>query len=190
MKESDIMINARFTEHMKEILKSLKNKTFKSYECHKTGKNSAYGKCRLNMGTFSIDLSNSIHELPFFGAFPTEDVPFFTCEYVDKEISFVPCERNATAHVYMIDERIKSVEIINDEIDINHGEYEISIDQALVIRTKDNVYSFSKGWMFSELIYIYSDRFNYKVYDLNKVKDDWSGNGKDIISVKRTTIIL
>ena len=129
------MNNANFTKEMLEILKRMKGKTFKSYKCRKTSPTSFYGKCRLNMGNFSIDLYNYTHEMPYCGFFEIEDIAVFSCEYAEKNSEFIPCEKGAVAHVYMVDEIIKSIEIINDEINVDNGEYEISVDQALVIKT-------------------------------------------------------
>ena len=183
-----VINNAKFTTEMEDVLRELKGKTFKSIECYKTTPDSVYGKCRLNLGTFAVDLYNYIHTMPFFGV--QEDIPLFTCERMDKKSIFEPCEQGKTAHVYMIDEKITGVEVVNDLINVNHGEYEISLDQALIIRTKYNVYSFYKGWMYSELINISSDRRDTIVYDLDKVEYDWSGRGVDPIEVVRTTRIL
>ena len=90
----------------------------------------------------------------------------------------------------MIDEKIQSVEIVNDEINVNDGEYEITIDQALIIRTKDNVYSFYKDWMYSEVINIAVDRNYETVYDIEKVEYDWSDRGVEPTTVKRTVKVL
>lgn len=90
----------------------------------------------------------------------------------------------------MIDEKIQSVEIVNDEINVNDGEYEITIDQALIIRTRDNVYSFYKDWMYSEVINIAVDRNNETVYDVEKVKYEWSDSGVDPTTIKRTIKVL
>ena len=90
----------------------------------------------------------------------------------------------------MIDEKIQSVEVVNDEIKVNHGEYEISIDQALIIKTKHNVYSFYKDWMYSEVINIAVDRKCEKVYEVEKVHDEWSDHGNDYTEIKRTKKVL
>ena len=132
-----VMNDATFSKDMLEVLAEMKGKTFKSYECVKMETSMTYGKCRLNLGTFSIDLYNYIHPMPFFGK--TEDIPYFSCERMEKDSEYVTCEKS-TPHVYMIDEKIQSVEIVNDEINVNDGEYEITIDQALIIRTRDNVF--------------------------------------------------
>ena len=183
-----MMNNATFSEEMLDVLAEMKGKTFKSYECVKMGTSMTYGKCRLNLGTFSIDLYNYIHTMPFFGAM--EDIPFFSCERVDKNSKYEACEKNSIPHVYMIDEKIQSVEVVNDEIKVNHGEYEISIDQALIIKTKHNVYSFYKDWMYSEVINIAVDRKCEKVYEVEKVHDEWSDHGNDYTEIKRTKKVL
>lgn len=183
-----MMNNATFSEDMIEVLAEMKGKTFKSYECVKMGTSMTYGKCRLNLGTFSIDLYNYVHPMPFFDK--TEDIPYFSCEQMEKDSEYVSCEKNSIPHVYMIDEKIQSVEIVNDEINVNDGEYEITIDQALIIRTRDNVYSFYKDWMYSEVINIAVDRNKETVYEVEKVKYDWSDRGVDPTTVKRTVKIL
>ena len=180
------MINdARFSDEMVDLLRSLKGKTFKSYECVKVRDNAAYGKCRLNMGTFSLNLYNYTHVMPFFGAY--EDIPVFECEIVDKDSDFGSDGSDEVAHVYMIDEIVKEVEIINDDINVNDDEYRISIDQALVLRTKYNVYTFYKDWMYSELINFGVDRNEPVLYEKEKVEYEWSDAGKDKIAVKRTS---
>lgn len=183
-----MMNNAIFTEEMLTVLAEMKGKTFKSYECVKMGTSMTYGKCRLNLGTFSIDLYNYVHTMPFFGA--VEDIPYFSCERMDKNSEYVTCEKNSIPHVYMIDEKIQSVEIVNDEINVNHGEYQITIDQALIIKTKDNVYSFYKDWMYSEVINIAVDRSDETVYPEEKVYNEWSDNGSDYTEIKRTRKVL
>lgn len=183
-----MMNNATFSEDMLKVLAEMKGKTFKSYECVKMGTSMTYGKCRLNLGTFSIDLYNYVHSIPFFDK--TEDIPYFSCERMEKDSEYVTCEKNSIPHVYMIDEKIQSVEIVNDEINVNDGEYEITIDQALIIRTRDNVYSFYKDWMYSEVINIAVDRDNETIYDIAKVEYEWSDSGVDPTTVKRTIKVL
>lgn len=183
-----MMNNATFSKEMLDVLAEMKGKTFKSYECVKMGTNMTYGKCRLNLGQFSVDLYNYIHAMPFFDQ--TEDIPYFSCERMEKDSEYVVCERNSIPHVYMIDEKIQSVEVVTDEINVNDGEYEITIDQALIIRTRDNIYSFYKGWMYSEIINIAVDRNYETVYDLENVKYEWGDSGQDPTIVKRTIKIL
>ena len=85
------MINkAKFSDYMIDVLEEMKCKTFKSYECVRMGTSMAYGKCRLNLGTFSIDLYNYVHPMPFFDM--TEDIPYFTCERMEKDSEYVTCE--------------------------------------------------------------------------------------------------
>lgn len=86
-----MMNNATFSEDMLKVLAEMKGKTFKSYECVKMGTSMTYGKCRLNLGTFSIDLYNYVHPMPFFDK--TEDVPYFSCERMEKDSEYVSCEK-------------------------------------------------------------------------------------------------
>lgn len=184
------MVQAVFTKEMKDILETMKGKTFCSYECHKTDATRIYGKCRLNMGTFAIDLYNYTQGLPFPGYFEEEDIAVFTCESVDKNSIFTPCEIGASSHIYLVGEKIKSVEVVNDTICIDDGEYEITMDQALIIKTNENVYSFYKDWMFSEIINVQADRNNPVIYDVENVKADWDDDGQSKVDIIRTTTFL
>ena len=65
-----MMNNATFSEDMIEVLAEMKGKTFKSYECVKMGTSMTYGKCRLNLGTFSIDLYNYVRNHPGYLLMP------------------------------------------------------------------------------------------------------------------------
>lgn len=182
------MVEAKFTSEMLEVLKDLKGKTFKSYECNKIGDNCCNQYCRINLGTYSIELTNYESELPFFDS--TEDIPVFECLKVDKDSAPNISDKCDRPHVYMVDEVIKNVSIINDVINVNDGEYIISIDQALVLETRNNIRSFYKDWMFSENINFYTDRKESHAYEIDKVKYDWSDRNKDKVTINRTQIVL
>ena len=180
---------AVFSDDMQNVLRKMIGKTFKSYECKKTDTNCVYGIVRLNMGTFSIDLTNNTHSTPFFGEFVNEDISSFACELMDMKSPFFPYEENGIAHQYMIDERVKAVEIVRDRITVKNENYEILMDQALVIHTNCNVYSFYRDWIFGETIMIAVSKNEMMVPEINEVKNDWAEN-KDEVDIIRNTIAL
>ncbi|MCR4721280.1 MAG: hypothetical protein K5655_06110 [Lachnospiraceae bacterium] len=169
-----MMNYAVFSDDMITVLKELIGKTFKSYECNKSGVDVVYGKVRLNLGTFSVDLYNYTKPIPFYGELEEEDISCFSCELADKNVDFRPCEKDQTAHLYMIDERINGVEIIRDKIFVGNNEYEITMDQALILRSRYNVYSFYRDWFFGETIRIGVDRREETVLSVDDVKKQWN----------------
>ncbi len=175
------MVNACFDKEMKNILKEMIGKTFKSYEYSLEDRYNPMQFLRINMGTFAIDFSNEQKPVEFFGA--NEDVAYFSCVKVKLTDKF---PYGIETKEYMIDEKVKDVQIVTDIINVNDGEYEIKIDQALIIFTNYNVYSFSKGWMFDEEIKISKDRKDINVYDIENVKKDWSDSGQDKVCVTRS----
>ena len=180
---------AVFSDDMLNILKSINGKTFKSYECKKTGEDLVYGIIRINLGTYSIDLCNYTSTIPFYGEFEEEDISCFSCALAEKNADFKPCETDQIAHQYLIDERIKEVEIIRDKISIGNGEYEITMDQALILRSKFNVYSFYKDWIYGETIRIGIDRNDITVLSVDDVKNQWSDD-KESVKIERELISL
>ena len=178
------MVNARFTEEMIKILSDMKGITFVSYECDEGhGFPRAYGNFRINLEDYSVDVSNEIRGLPFFGK--VEEVAMFSCKKVDSKTPYEPGVIGETRLV-PVEEKIESVEIVTDEINVNNGEYEIVFDSALIIKTEYQTIMFSKDVWFSEIINI-SDNDDYdSVYTIDSVIEHWNNEGDYEVAVKRT----
>ena len=168
--------------NMEEILRKIKNANFISYECGKIFDN-AYGNLRINTDIFSIELTNLQKTTPFFDA--EEEVAGFGCKLVEINSEFRPyCEENFQA--FKVGETINDIEIINDSISVNDADFEISFDQAIIIRTESNVIMFSRNIWFSEIITI-SEHDDYNsMYPISRVVEDWSDEGENIVKVIRT----
>ena len=182
------MIDARFSKDMITVLSNMKGKTFVSYECEKGyGLPTTYGNFRINLDDYSIDVFNEVESRPFFDTI--EDIAIFSCKKVNSKTPYVPYVI-AETKVVPIEENIKAVEIITDEINVNDGEYEITFDEALIIHTEYQTIMFSKGVWFSESITISQDGNYGKVYPVDKVIEDWNNDGEYKVEVKRTKELL
>ena len=178
------MIKAKFSSEMLKILKGMVGKDLCSYECGNMVPNEAYGNLRINLNDFAIEILNEVNELPFYDS--TEDISYFTCQKKSLRKSFKPyCEEPSEKH--LINENVLSVHIIEDNISINDGEYDISFDMAIIIETNKHKYVFSRGWFFSETIDISVDKEFDDVYPISRVVEDWSDEGDNKVNVIRTS---
>ncbi len=177
------MVYATFTDEMKQLLSNTKGECFVSFECEKDEAFSrAFGNMRLNFNTFSIDLTNEEHTLPFFDE--NEDITHFSCAAVDPKNPFKPAVV-ADTKVSPVDKTVTDIELITDTINVNNGEYEICFDAAIIIHMGDDVIMLARDTWFSELITI-ADNDNYdKIFSIDDVKEAWSNDGDYLVDVKR-----
>lgn len=176
------MVYATFSEDMLEILKNLESAIFLSYDCATTF-GMPYGNLRINTDKMSVEITNIQKELPFYDA--TEDIACFACEISDPDKEFKPYCDEPYGN-FKIGEKIVEMKIINDVIDVNDGEYIISFDRAVVIKTEKRTIMFSRSIWFAEDIAI-SDNDDYdSVFSINDVIDAWSNEGADKVTVKRS----
>lgn len=177
------MINARFTLQMLQEMAKLKGEIFVSYECAENF-GTTYGNARINTQHFSIEFLNEVREMLLFGE--AEEISMFSCAVKSKEEPFQPyCEE--PYETFVVNEKIGKISIINDQISVNDGEYDISFDMAVVIETEKHRYMFSRGWFFSEVITISQDKSLDDVYPIQRVIEDWNDDGARTVAVHRTT---
>lgn len=178
----DLVLN----NEMLKTLAMMKGKTFKSYErdvfcCDEY----CYGILRINLGEFAVDITNYNIDLELMGE--ANEIPTFACEEKELGDKF-DCSGKSIA--YMVDEKIKSIEIITDDIEILEQETRFKVDRAIIITTNFGRYSFYKGWHYGELIYIDKSNDNSNIYSIEAVKGDWSNDGQYNVSVERTKVVL
>ena len=165
------MIHAVFTDEMMELLRAMKGKVFKSYQCimdnrwHRTE-----GNVRINLGRSSIDLNCYLHDVDYFGE--PEEMAFFTCTSADPKSEFRPYVAG-DAQVYMVDEPITGIELVRDHVVHNNGECVIDMDIALVVQTKFHTITFSRGIWYSETIVIAVSNPGEAPASLEPVEDLW-----------------
>ncbi len=175
------MIYVTLNQTMEAMLKNIKTSKFISYECGKVFGN-AYGNFRINTDKTAIEISNFQKTTPFFGS--EEEVAGFNCKEVEKNSVFKPyCEEPFES--FEVNETIADIEIVNDSICINNGEFEISFDQAIIIRTETKTIMFSRDIWFSEDITI-SEHDDYNsVFPISQLIDSWSDDGEKKVCVIR-----
>ena len=180
------MVDTKFNNKMSEILRSMKDKTFKSYEYESLDKwGNPYGCVRFNLGRYAVDLTNFVQEIDFFGKI--EDIPVFKCE--KKELSDPFCMNTDTV-ANMVDEVIKEVSIVTDLITVEDYDYSIAMDRAVIIKCEYNYYVFYKEWYYGEMVFIRSGKEMPSIYPIEKVAFDWGDYGEHKTTVKRTTRCL
>lgn len=181
------MVELRFTDEMRKALSSMKGKTFKSYQgapLHVDGYVLFFGSVRINLGKSALDVTNHLETVPFFE--DKDDLSCFKCTPVDKGSDFDQCITGPLME-FMVDERIKSVNIVTDKISVQNSSYEIELDTALVIQTEGGFYTFTRDWYFEENITANYDKKKPIVYDVDKVKEDWENCGENIVTIERRT---
>ncbi|MBQ7898160.1 MAG: hypothetical protein IJ323_07020 [Clostridia bacterium] len=176
------MVYANLNNNMEEMLRTIKGAKFISYECGKQF-DTAYGNLRINTDTLTIELSNIAKEMPFFNG--VEDIACLECKASNSAIEFKPyCIE--PFEVFEIDAKIESIEIINDVVNVNDGEYEISFDRAIIFRTDKKDIMFSRDVWFSEVITISENDDYNSVYPVDEVIEVWSDQGENKVNVIRT----
>ena len=182
------MIEIIFTQRMKDILKETKGQQLKSLEYGKDPvENSIYGNFRLNIDGYAIDVTNEVKPQPFFDEI--EDISGFACCKTDENSPFQPAVVS-DSQIIPVAETITGVEIVTDEICVNHGEYRISFDTALIIRTANKTLMFTRDVWFSEVItFSQNDDYN-AVIPVQDVAESWSNEGEYCVDVKRSKEVL
>jgi len=181
------MIEVCFTEDMKAVLSGMKGKRLVSYECRKDPFHRVYGNLRMNLEGYSIDLHNDEQVFPFFDI--EEDMSCFTCELVEEGVPFIP-EVEGKASVFPVDDTVSSVEILKHRINVNHGEYEVVQDMALIVRMENSVLMFARDVWFMELMTVRNDEDFSKVLSMQEIKDTWSDSGEKEVSVEEWKEVL
>ena len=125
-------------------------------------------------GNIAITIENKIIEIynieDMNGFDEDYESSHFGCRYVDK---FVPIVNNVEIKTLPINEKVKSISIITDQIDIDSQDYHIEYDMALEITTDNHKYVISRGYYYSEIITISIDKDINEIYPTSKVIEDW-----------------
>ena len=175
------MIKAEFTEEMKQILSSMKGSKFISYECAIDTHNQIYSNFRINTNKNSIDILNENQVFPFLT--DNEEMSCFSCSIAKGP--FKPMVIAPTI-VFNVKEIINSVEILNDVINVNNGMYQISYDNALIIRTESTTYMFARDYWLSEIITVRKDDDYNQVVSEQNIIDSWSNEGEYPVDICRS----
>ena len=179
------MVSLRFSEDMRATLSSMKGKTLKSYmgaPLSVDGYVIFVGSVRINLGRSAIDITNLFCEADVFG--DKDELSCFQCKAVDKNSAFDQCLSGPVME-FMINERVKSVELVTDHVTVSNYDYEIESDMAIIIRTNKTIYTFTRDWCYSEDITVNISHDEPVVYELEKVRENWEDSGDNTVEVKR-----
>lgn len=179
------MKKAVINHEMTAMLRELIGQMFLSYDYASFFEEQVYGNLKINTEKFSIELRNEIEKFPFYDT--VEDISCFSCKKRLPEEPFTPYSQGEPIAKKEIHEKIRSVQIVNDTINVNQGEYQCSFDMAVIIHTTEHRYIFSRGWFFGETIDVNVDRRFDDIYSIQQVIDDWSNDGENEVVVKRST---
>ena len=174
------MVEARFTNKMKDVLKSLKGFELVGYSATEfyAGETVHDGKVYLHVGDRTIKISNEGKQIPWFKHSELgdwEEIFSFSCEETFEK----------RKQKMVIKESIEKVEIVTDYIKIPQKNYEISLDMAVIIATKAHRYVISRGWHFGEYLDVNLDKNFDEIYPVARVLEDWNNFGEWEVEVKR-----
>ena len=186
------MIDLTIKQEMLEIFASMKGKTLKSFEgWYSPITNSFFEVLYINLGQFSVKVNSDEKDVQWF---------WNAEELIDDEATcFTVIKKEIKNHYYpqgweviqfMKDEKISEVIIVRDLIKNNKGD-EILVDSGFVIRTNENVYTFSKCDLSSYDIHMNESGKIDMYYSVKKAREDCSEPESNLkATVKRDYIFL
>lgn len=113
-----------------------------------------------------------------------EDVAYFSCVSVNQNEPFKPYLK-ADTKKFEINESISKVELLSDCIDVNHGEYQVDFDVALIFHFDDKILMFARGIWFAEEIFIANDDNYEAIFSRESLIESWSNDGDYEVEVIR-----
>lgn len=180
---------AKFDSATLSILAEQKGKKLQSYECG-SGElmfGRAYGNVRLNFESCALELENT--QKPFIVLGEPDDIAFLTCSSIELSSAFQPYVDEDTCSL-PIDAIVTDVAIVEETVELNQGAFKAVFDNALIVYTDKGAYMFSRGWHYSELIFISCDDNYDAVYPVSQDTEAWSNDGEEIVSISRRKIFL
>ena len=188
------MIISCISEEEKAILKSLIGKKLDCIKSeHKDSWNRIFGNLAIITKDSEVEIRNELTETEYFG--DTEDVSKFKIRNISVENPFVLMVE-APVFETVVAEMITDIIIIRDEICVNNSDgkliYDITMDQAIIIKTPDSSYVISREWSLEEeLIFLKSANYIESVYSIDDVISEWSDEDDGTVAVcKRTELSL
>ena len=169
------MINATFSDSMKKLLLSLTGKEMISYSyAPLQTSNRTYCNLMLSTNDGCIEIRNEEVPLPFFDS--TEDVAVLTCSKIASD-DFVPA-LDAPVKIHPVNEVIQQISIVSDLIQVYNKsgklEYEIQMDQGILIRTPHDTIVIFKAWHFDETLTVEKSSATPSYRSIQDIERDWS----------------
>lgn len=179
------MINHCITYKELQMLKTLigtKLVCFKSQK--KDSWNRIFGNIALITDKTEIELRNELTDIEYFG--DSEDVSKF---YVNQISASKPFSLMIEDEVFKtsVNEIITDIIIVEDEISIKDSSgnpiYEITMDDAVIIKTANSTYAISREWSLEEeLIFIKTSDYKKDIYSIEQIISEWSDEDENFIA--------
>ena len=153
-------MTAMTTEEL-AVLGSAKGKVLKSLECVCDMHDDMLVWCvaRLNFGRSAIEATTLLEAISYFG--DVEDGGVFRCRLADLKVPFDPMivesTRPRSAHKYLIDEKVLSVEVVHEHVVDPADGATFDSDIAIVLRTPWRAVALSRGIWFEEYMVVHLD---------------------------------
>ena len=86
-----------------------------------------------------------------------------------------------------VNEVVEDIIIIKDEINVKHSSgntiYEITMDDAVIIKTDNSVYAISREWSLGEeLIFIKTSDYKKDIYSVEQIVSEWSDEDENTVA--------
>lgn len=179
------MINHCITYKELQMLKTLigtKLVCFKSQK--KDSWNRIFGNIAIITDKTEIELRNELTDIEYFG--DSEDVSKF---YVNQISASKPFSLMIEDEVFKtsVNEIITDIIIVADEISIKDSSgkpiYEITMDDAVIIKTDNSTYAISREWSLEEeLIFIKTSDYKKNIYSIEQIISEWSDEDENFIA--------
>ncbi len=179
------MIVHGITSQELDILKSLIGKKllcFKSQQ--KDSWNRIFGNILLVTEDFEIELRNELTEIEYFG--DSEEVSKFYVNKITKKKPFQLMVEDSIAET-SVNEVVEDIIIVKDEINVKDSSgnsiYEITMDDAVIIKTDNSVYAISREWSLEEeLIFIKTSDYKKDIYSVEQIVSEWSDEDENTVA--------
>ncbi len=171
------MVFSCISENEKSLLKGLIGKKLKYIKSEeKDSWNRIFGNLSIVTDNSEIEIRNQLTETEYFG--DTEDVSKFKISEISNENPFTLMVESPVTET-KVEEQITDIILIQDEISVKDSEnqsvYEITMDDAIVIKTKNSTYAVSREWSLEEeLIFLKTADYKKSIYSVDEIVSEWS----------------
>ncbi len=188
------MINSTLTNKELQQLSSFIGKSLISViRTEKDSYNRVFGNIAINVGSHFYEIRNELTVIDYFGS--KEDVSRFYVKKLESKECFepmvvLPIEESP------INETIIGISIIRDMIAVKNFAgntiYEITMDDAIIIKTEKSVYAISREWSLEEeMIIVKTTDYMRDIYSVEQIVCEWSDeDDNSVAACTRTEVSL
>lgn len=188
------MINSTLTNKELQLLSSFIGKSLISViRTEKDSYNRVFGNIAINVGSHFYEIRNELTVIDYFGS--KEDVSRFYVKKLESKECFEPMVVLPIEEM-PINETIIGISIIRDMITVKNSAgntiYEISMDDAIIIKTEKSVYAISREWSLEEeMIIVKTTDYLRDIYSVEQIVCEWSDeDDNSVATFTRTEISL